>query len=230
VQANLVVLQQALAADFQVFCERNPAPCPLIEITGAGSVEARRSAPGSDLRTDLPRYCVIKNGEIIDQPLSIDTYWQADLVAFLIGCSFTFDTLLLDAGLPVRHVETRCNVPMFRTNLPCHAAGPFAGTMVVSMRPMKASQIDMATGITRGMPGCHGAPVHVGDPGAIGIKDTSVPDFGDAVPVHADETCAFWACGVTPMQILQTSGAPFAITHAPGHMFVTDDCLPDIGE
>ncbi|MGB0716255.1 MAG: putative hydro-lyase [Phycisphaerae bacterium] len=221
-QANLVIVPSAVADDFHEFCDRNRRACPLMERTACGSWEATRSAPGSDLRHDLPRYHVIQDGEITQTVHSIEPFWQQDFVSFLLGCSFTFEDRLIKAGVPVRHVECGMNVPMYRTTIPCESAGVFHGPLVVSMRPMLPAESVLATRISEAMPDAHGGPVHIGAPDAIGIRDIAKPDYGDAVPVKPGETYAFWACGVTPLEALRRARLPLAITHAPGHMFLSD--------
>lgn len=221
-QANLVILPSGVAADFLLFCQRNPKPCPLLYSTSPGEFSPEMIASGSDLRTDLPRYRIWQNGELVDEPEEIKSYWQPDLVSFLIGCSFTFEDALERAGIPVRHVSLKRNVPMYQTNVPCVPAGPFHGNLVVSMRPMSPSLAIRAIQVTSRFPRVHGAPVHFGFPEQIGIRDISRPDFGDAVPVETGEVPVFWACGVTPQSILMAAKVPFAITHSPGCMFVTD--------
>jgi len=222
VQANLVVLPRDWAFDFLLFCQRNPKPCPLLDVTESSDPEPRFIAPGSDLRTDLPVYRVWKNGELIEEPTDITKHWRNDLVSFVIGCSFTFENALLAAGVPVRHIEQRVNVPMYRTNVACRAAGRFSGPLVVSMRPLVPDLASKATQICSRFPRAHGAPVHLGDPAAIGIRDLSRPDYGDLVRVKDGEIPVFWACGVTPQAVLTQARPPFAITHKPGHMFLTD--------
>jgi uncharacterized protein YcsI (UPF0317 family) len=222
VQANLVVVPRELAFDFLLFCHRNPKPCPLLDVTEPGSAEPRLVAPGADLRTDLPRYRVYQYGELIEEPTNLNAWWRDDLVAFLLGCSFTFENALLLAAVPVRHLETHCNVPMFRTNLACRPAGVFHGPMVVSMRPLTPAQAVKAVQVCARYPRAHGAPVHFGDPAAIGIKDLSRPDFGDPVELRSGEVPVFWACGVTPQAVAMEVKPPLLITHKPGHMFVTD--------
>jgi uncharacterized protein YcsI (UPF0317 family) len=222
VQANLVVLPKDLAFDFLLFCHRNPKPCPLLDVTEPGSPEPVHVAPGADLRTDLPCYRVYHHGELVEEPTHLHGHWRDDLVAFLLGCSFTFESALLTAGIPVRHVELGCNVPMYRTNIPCRPAGVFKGTMVVSMRPMTPAQAIQAVQICSRYPRAHGSPVHWGDPAAIGIRDLARPDFGDAVPIHPGEVPVFWACGVTPQSVVMEVKPPLVLTHKPGHMFVTD--------
>ena len=222
VQANLVIVPRELAFDFLLFCQRNPKPCPLLDVTEAGSPEPRLVAPGADLRTDLPRYRVYRNGELIDEPADLARWWRADLVGFLLGCSFTFESALLQAGVPVRHIEQNCNVPMFRTGIACRPAGVFHGPMVVSMRPLTPAQAITATRVCGRFPRAHGVPIHFGDPAAIGIKDVHKPDFGDPVTIRSGEEPVFWACGVTPQAVAMQARPPFLITHKPGHMFVTD--------
>jgi uncharacterized protein YcsI (UPF0317 family) len=224
-QANLVVLSEADAFDFLRFCVRNPKPCPVLEVTEPGSPEPAETAPGADLRTDVPRYRVYRDGELDGEPTDVADLWRDDLVAFLLGCSFTFERALLAEGLPVRHLEQGVNVPMYRTSWQCRPAGRFAGPLVVSMRPMDPAQAIRAARITSRHPSAHGAPVHVGDPGALGILDIGAPDYGDPVEIRDGEVPVFWACGVTPQAVAVASRPALMITHAPGHMFVTD--LPD---
>jgi uncharacterized protein YcsI (UPF0317 family) len=222
VQANLVVTPREQAFDFLLFCQRNPKPCPLLDVTEPGDVEPRTVAPAADLRTDLPCYRVYRNGELAEEPNDIQRLWRDDMVGFLLGCSFTFENALLDAGLPVRHIELGVNVPMYRTNISCRPAGVFRGPMVVSMRPMTMPQAIRAVQVCSRFPRAHGAPIHIGDPAAIGIHDLGRPDFGDAIQLKAGEVPVFWACGVTPQAVAMAAKAPLVITHKPGHMFVTD--------
>jgi uncharacterized protein YcsI (UPF0317 family) len=221
VQANLMVVPSQAAFDFLLFCQRNPKPCPIIEVLEAGRFEPA-CAPGADLRTDLPRYRVYRDGQLVAEPLEVGSLWSPDLVAFLIGCSFSFEEPLAAAGVPLRHVESCVNVPMYRTNRPTAPAGRFHGPLVVSMRPIPAGLVPLAVQITGRFEQVHGAPVHVGAPEALGIADLARPDFGDAVEIRAGELPVFWACGVTPQAAALASRLPFCITHAPGHMFVTD--------
>jgi uncharacterized protein YcsI (UPF0317 family) len=222
VQANLVVVPKDWAFEFLLFCQRNPKPCPVLDVTEPGDPEAKLVAPGSDLRTDLPAYRVWENGELIDEPLNVADRWRDDLVSFLIGCSFTFETALLAAGVPVRHIEQKRNVPMYRTGIPCQPAGRFGGPLVVSMRPLTPADAIRATQICSRLPRAHGAPVHFGDPTAIGIRTLDEPDFGEMVDVRPGEVPVFWACGVTPQAALARAKPPLAITHKPGHMFLSD--------
>ncbi len=221
-QANLVILPREWAFDFLLFCQRNPKPCPLLEVTEPGDPVPRQFAPEADLRSDLPRYRIWRDGELTEERPDIAGLWQEDFVSFLIGCSFTFESALVRAEIPVRHIEENVNVPMFRTNIACQPAGVFHGPMVVSMRPLTPADAIKAVQITSRYPSVHGAPVHLGHPEAIGIQDVSRPDFGDPVRIEPDEIPVFWACGVTPQSVLMAAKVPFAITHAPGCMFVTD--------
>ncbi len=220
-QANLIALPQEAAIEFALFARRNPRPCPLLDVTEPGC-PATRLAAGADLRTDLPAYRVWEHGRCVAEPGDVSRYWRDDLVAFLIGCSFTFERALLAAGVPVRHVEQGANVPMYVTSRQCRPAGRFAGPLVVSMRPVPAGLVATAAAVTARYPAAHGAPVHVGDPAVLGIADLSRPDFGDQVTLRAGDVPVFWACGVTPQAALARAGLPFAITHAPGHMLITD--------
>ena len=221
-QANLVILPKEAAYDFLVFCMRNPKSCPLLDVTEPGSPHPPLTAPSADLRTDLPRYHIYREGKLVDKTTSISDYWRDDLVSFLIGCSFSFEKSSLDQGIPVRQMEMGCNVPMYKTNIPCQPAGRFKGPLVVSMRPIPYNQVVRAVTTTSRFPNVHGAPVHIGSPDEIGIKDLSHPDYGDPVLIKEGEVPVFWACGVTPQAVAAASGAEFMITHAPGHMFITD--------
>jgi uncharacterized protein YcsI (UPF0317 family) len=230
VQANLVVVPRELAFDFLLFCQRNPKPCPVLDVTEAGDPEPRLTAPGADLRTDLPRYRVYRDGKLVDEPHDLKSLWRSDLVGFLIGCSFTFENALLNAGLPVRHLETGTNVPMYKTSIACRPAGVFHGPMVVSMRPMTPAQAIRAVEVCSRFARAHGSPIHIGDPAAIGIHDLDKPDFGDRVEIRAGEVPVFWACGVTPQAVAMETRPAFLITHKPGHMFVTDWRDADLSE
>jgi uncharacterized protein YcsI (UPF0317 family) len=228
-QANLVIVPDDLAFDFLRFCQRNPKPCPMLHVTDRGVCEPGDLAPGADLRTDLPRYRVYRRGVLADEPPNILDWWRDDLVAFLLGCSFSFEAAMQRAGLPVRHLDQGCNVPMYRTAVPCTPAGVFAGPLVVTMRPLTPAQAIEAVVITSRYPQAHGAPVHFGNPDAIGISDLARPDFGDPVPIGPGEIPVFWACGVTPQAVLMETKPELAITHSPGCMFVTDRLAEDIG-
>jgi uncharacterized protein YcsI (UPF0317 family) len=222
VQANLVILPQALAGDFLRFAVANPKPCPILAVAEPGDPRVPTLGGELDIRTDLPRYRVWRDGELVAEPTDITDFWRDDLVSFAIGCSFSFEEALIEAGIEVRHIARGCNVPMYRTNIRCVPAGVFSGPMVVSMRPLKPADAIRAVQITSRFPSVHGAPVHLGLPQAIGIADIGKPDYGDAVPVAADELPVFWACGVTPQAVIAQARPAFCITHAPGSMLITD--------
>jgi uncharacterized protein YcsI (UPF0317 family) len=222
VQANLVVLPAHLAFDFVVLCHRNPKPCPLLEVLEAGDSVPHLTAPGADIRTDLPAYRIYRRGRLEDEVTDASSHWRDDAVAFLIGCSFTFEEALIASGVPVRHQEVGCTVPMYRTDVQCRPAGPFRGRMVVSMRPIPPGLVGRAVQVTGRFPLAHGGPVHVGDPETIGIDDLARPDYGDPVPMKDGEVPVFWGCGVTPQSVALDSEPELMITHSPGRMFVTD--------
>jgi len=221
VQANLIALDKKYAFDFLLFAQRNPKPCPLLGVLEPGEVSSSLLA-GGDIRTDIPSYRVFSHGSLIDEPTDATAYWTEDTVAFVIGCSFTFEQALVDNGVPVAHIEQGVNVPMYLTNIDCEPAGVFSGKMVVSMRPIPAGLVADAVRITSRYPAVHGAPVHVGEPGLIGIDDLGAPDFGDAVDIPAGWVPVFWACGVTPQSIVMHSKPELAICHSPGKMLITD--------
>ncbi|MDU0294406.1 putative hydro-lyase [Saccharothrix longispora] len=223
-QANLIAVPRDWAYDVLLFAQRNPKPCPILDVTDAGST-GTVLADDADLMRDLPRYRVWEHGELRGEFTDAAPFWRDDLVAFLIGCSFTFESQLRIAGVPLRHVEQGRNVPMYVTTTPCRPAGRLHGPMVVSMRYVPAALVGTAREVTARMPAVHGAPVHVGDPAELGIPDLDRPDFGDRTEPHDGDVPVFWACGVTPQAAVVASKPPFAITHAPGHMFVTD--VPD---
>jgi uncharacterized protein YcsI (UPF0317 family) len=222
VQANLVILPKALAHDFLRFAQANPRPCPVLAVSEAGDPRFPTLGAELDIRTDLPLYRVWRNGELIAEPADVRDVWRDDLVSFAIGCSFSFEEALIEAGIEVRHIARATNVPMYRTNIPCVSAGVFSGPLVVSMRPMKPADAIRAVQITTRFPSVHGAPVHLGFPASIGIADIAKPDYGDAVPIAADEMPVFWACGVTPQAVIAQVRPEFCITHAPGSMLITD--------
>lgn len=221
-QANLAILKKEHAFDFLLFCQRNPKPCPLLDVTEIGSPIPKFAASSSDIRTDIAKYRIYKYGELVDEVTDITDYWEDDMVGFLIGCSFTFENALLNNDISIRHIEEDCNVPMYKTNIPCVEAGIFHGKMVVSMRPLPQKDVVRAVQVTSRFPAVHGGPIHIGDPSVIGIHDVHQPDFGDAVPIREGEVPVFWACGVTPQSIAMETKPAIMITHAPGHMFITD--------
>ena len=221
VQANLVMLPKQQAFEFLLFCVRNPKPCPILDVLEPGTAEPS-IAQGADLRTDLPRYRIYRNGKLTEEVSDVSTAFSKDTVSFLLGCSFSFENAMLAAGLPVRNIEEGCNVSMYITNRQCTPAGPFTAPLVVTMRPMTPVQAVRATQITTRFHLTHGAPVHIGDPQQIGINDLSRPDFGDSVTIRTDEIPVFWACGVTSALAATAPALPQVITHSPGHMFVSD--------
>ncbi len=220
-QVNLISVPRDWAYDVLLFCQRNPRPCPVLDVTDPGGTSTVL-APDADLRTDLPAYRVWEDGELAAEPGEVTDRWRDDLVTFLIGCSFTFEWALADAGVPLRHLEQERNVSMYVTDRQCRPAGQMHGPMVVSMRPVPEELLGTAARVTGRMPAVHGAPVHSGDPARIGIADLGAPDFGEAVDLLPGDVPVFWACGVTPQAAVMASRPPFAITHAPGRMFVTD--------
>lgn len=222
VQANLAILPEKLAFDFLRFCQRNPKPCPVIGVSEPGDPTLSSIGFDLDIRTDVPGYCVYKDGVLVDEPADLKAYWREDLVTFAIGCSLSFEEALMAADIPLRHVEKGVKVPMFRTNIACVPAGPFAGPMVVSMRPMTPANAIRAVQITSRFPSVHGAPIHIGLPEAIGIKDLSKPDYGDAVEILEGEIPVFWACGVTPQSVISAAKIEYALAHGPGMMLCTD--------
>ncbi|MEA4920613.1 MAG: putative hydro-lyase [Clostridiaceae bacterium] len=221
-QANLVVLPKEDAYDFLLFTQRNPKSCPVLEVSDVGSRSLRYIADNSDIATDIPKYRVYQNGIMTGEYTDVSSLWRDDLVSFLIGCSFTFESELLEAGIEVRHITQGCNVPMYITDIDTVPAGRFSGKMVVSMRPIPYNQVVKAVTVTAQMPKVHGSPIHIGDPSVIGIKNITKPEFGDPVQIKKGEVPVFWPCGVTPQSVVMNVKPPFVITHAPGHMFITD--------
>jgi uncharacterized protein YcsI (UPF0317 family) len=222
VQGNVVILPRGLAADFLRFCQGNPKPCPLIGVSEAGDPALPMLGEGIDIRTDVPRYRVFRHGRCVEEPTDILGWWRDDLVAFVLGCSLSFEQALLGAGLRVKHIETGTAVPMYATSIQTQPAGAFRGPMVVSMRPYRPAQAIRAIQITSRFPTMHGAPVHLGMPEAIGIRDLAQPDFGSPVEVLPEELPVFWACGVTPQAVVEAAKLEFCITHYPGAMLITD--------
>jgi len=222
VQANLVILRERYAFDFLLFCQRNPKPCPVLEVLEPGVYLTRSMADGADVRTDIPKYRVYREGVLTDTVETIEDLWRDDFVTFLLGCSFSFEEALVKNGVPVRHIEEGKNVPMFKTSIPVVPAGIFKGNLVVTMRPIPEGQVVRAVQITTRYAMVHGAPVHIGRPEAIGIADLNDPDYGDAVTIREGEIPVFWACGVTPQAVIQEAKPDVVITHAPGHMLIGD--------
>jgi uncharacterized protein YcsI (UPF0317 family) len=223
VQANLVILPEIHAFDFLRFCFRNPKPCPLLDVTDPGNPHPDPIwGEDIDLRTDIPFYRLYDRGRVVDGLVDIKSLWKKDLVSFLLGCSFTFEESLEKENIPIRHIECGCNVPMYRTNIQCQPTGIFSGPMVVSMRPVPGNLVTKAVLITSRYPAVHGAPVYIGNPEGLGITEISKPDYGDPVPINANEVPVFWACGVTPQAVALASKIPWMITHSPGYMLITD--------
>ncbi|MFZ0611765.1 MAG: putative hydro-lyase [Desulfobacterales bacterium] len=221
VQANLVMLPESEAFNFLLFCVRNPKPCPILDVLEAGVFEPK-IAPGADLRQDLPRYRIYRNGKLAKEADTVTDEFNEDMVSFLLGCSFSFENALQAAGLPIRNIDEGKNVSMYITSRTCSPAGPFSAPLVVSMRPMTPEQAVRAVQITTRFHLTHGAPIHIGDPYQIGIKDLQHPEFGDPVTIQPGEVPVFWACGVTSSLAATSTPLPLVITHAPGHMFVSD--------
>ena len=221
-QANLVVLPKDDAYDFLLFCTRNPKPCPLLEVTEAGSPEPKTVAPGADLRTDLGGYRIYKKGELVEETKDITNWWQDDMVAFVLGCSFSFEEALVNAGVPVRHFEKSKDCPIYITTQQCVPAGRFSGPLVVTMRPVPSRLVGRAVTVTARFPSVHGSPVHIGNPEALGIKDINSVDYGDPPDIYPGEVPIFWACGVTPQAVALNSKPDLMITHIPAFMFITD--------
>lgn len=221
-QANLAIMPEAFALDFMRFCQRNPKPCPLSGVSDTGNPMMFTLGPDIDIRTDVPAYNIYKHGKLASSASDISDIWQTDFVAFALGCSFTFEHALIRAGIKLWHIDNNTTVPMFRSNIDTVPAGPFHGQMVVSMRAVPAEQVELAIKISRQFPLAHGAPVHFGDPAAIGINDINQPEWGDPAPVADANVPVFWACGVTPQVAIEQAGMPICITHTPGHMLITD--------
>ncbi len=222
VQANLVILPKALAHDFLRFAQANPKPCPVLAVSEPGDPALPSLGEDLDIRTDLPKYRVWRDGELVEEPFDVRHEWRDDLVSFALGCSFSFEQALVEEGIELRHMTCGSNVPMYRTNIRCVPAGRFAGPLVVSMRPLAPADAIRAIQITSRFPSVHGAPVHIGLPEAIGIEDLATPDYGDSVPMQEGELPVFWACGVTPQAVIAEAKPEFCITHAPGSMLITD--------
>jgi uncharacterized protein YcsI (UPF0317 family) len=222
VQGNVAIVPSGAADEFARFCAANARACPILAIGRAGDPTLPTLGEGIDIRTDLPRYRVYRDGALAAETEEIAAFWRQDFVTFVIGCSFTFENALQDAGVPLRHVAQKRNVAMYRTNRRTEAVGAFGGALVVSMRPFSPADADRATEISAGFPTMHGAPIHRGDPAALGIADLSSPDYGESVAVEEDDVALFWACGVTSQVALQSARLPLFIAHAPGCMLVTD--------
>ena len=221
-QANLVIVEDVHALDFMRYCQRNPKPCPVVGVSDTGNPKMTTLGQDIDIRSDVPSYNIYCNGQLTNSCSDITHLWQDNMVAFALGCSFTFEHAILQAGFPLWHVENNRTVPMFKTTIDTVEAGPFSGPMVVSMRAIAASRLDEVKAISAQFPLAHGAPVHWGNPAAIGIHDITAPDWGDPTPVRDGEVAVFWACGVTPQAAIKRAGLLLCITHKPGQMLITD--------
>lgn len=221
-QTNLAILPESFALDFMRYCQRNPKPCPLVGVSDTGNPNMFTLGKDIDITRDVPQYNIYRGGKLDKSTTDISDIWDDQMVAFALGCSFTFERALREAGIPVWHVENDTTVPMFRSNIDTVPAGPFRGKMVVSMRSIPADRVGEAAAISRRFPLAHGAPVHIGDSEDIGIADVARPDWGNAAPVGDGEVTMFWACGVTPQVAIEAAGVPLCITHKPGHMLLTD--------
>jgi len=228
VQGNLCILPSKYSMDFASFCQKNPKPCPLIGFGTKGD-PSLKDLGDIDIRTDVPQYRIWEKGKIIDEPYDIKKYWNEDLTTFVLGCSMSFELPLIEAGIPIQHIENDTIVPMYRTSIDCEPAGQFSGKLVVSMRPLNSKDAIRSIQISSRFPAVHGAPIHLGDPSEIGIKDIMNPEYGDPPKAFKNNQIpVFWACGVTPQSVLQDSKPDFCITHAPGKMLITDKLNNDL--
>jgi uncharacterized protein YcsI (UPF0317 family) len=214
VQGNLVILPRDWADQFLRFCQVNPKPCPVLGVAEEGDPTIPQLGGDLDILTDVPRYRIWRDGELVAEPHDLHAVWRGDLVSVVIGCSFSFEEALLQADVPVRHSAQGCNVPMYRTSIAAPSAGRFHGPPVVSMRPLTPADAIRAIQIISRFPAVHGAPVHLRFPEAIGISRLGWPDYGDPVPVEVGELPVFWACGVTLQAAIAAARPPFAVpTH-----------------
>jgi uncharacterized protein YcsI (UPF0317 family) len=228
VQGNLCILPLEYAAEFAAFCQRNPKPCPLIGMSAPGDPRIPDLGEDLDIRTDLPRYRVFRDGECVDEPTSLTQVWRDDLVSFVLGCSFSFELPMVEAGIRLRHLDNGTNVAMYTTNIACTPAGRFHGPTVVSMRPLTPANAIRAVQVTARYPNVHGAPLHLGFPEQIGIRDILRPDYGPVPEIREGELPVFWACGVTPQEIVRRAKPSLCITHLPGSMLITDRLNRDL--
>ena len=226
-QGNVVILPREWANEFLAYCENNPVSCPLLDVSEVGDAFLPGLGDDIDIRSDIPEYCVYREGNLIEKRSDISDLWQDDMVTFVLGCSFSFEEALMKAGVPIRNIEMGVNVSMYETNIETLPSGRFFGNLVVSMRPLTAQNAIKAIQITSRFPKVHGAPVHMGDPSLIGIKNIYEPEFGNTVEIHSDEIPVFWACGVTPQVAIRNAKPPICITHSPGKMLITDKLNAD---
>lgn len=222
VQANLAIIPAKYALDFMIFCQRNPKPCPVLEVTEIGVSTLKYLSDTADLKTDIPQYRVFKDGECVDEPLDIKRYWREDLVAFLLGCGATVDHVLHGSGITLRHFKEEKVPPIYITNIQCEPAGPFRGPMVVSEKPIQIRQLSQMIQISSRYPLMHGSPIHIGNPKLIGIEDMKKVHWGEESDVLEDELPVFSACGVTPQTVAVNAKLDLLITHYPGKMFLSD--------
>jgi uncharacterized protein YcsI (UPF0317 family) len=228
VQGNVVILPANMAEEFMAFCRLNPIPCPIIGFSKAGDPSLPSLGGDIDIRVDVPEYCIFREGELCETVTDISRYWQDDFVSIVIGCSYSFEDALMSAGYHIRNIDLELNVSMYDTTIPTQSTEHFSGNTVVSMRPFNPKDIAAVTDITNQFSKAHGAPIHIGDPAAIGISNIQQPDYGDAVLIATDEVPVFWGCGVTSQRILRDAKLPLVITHAPGKMLITDVCYEQL--
>jgi uncharacterized protein YcsI (UPF0317 family) len=224
VQANICILPRDWAYDFLLYCQRNPKPCPLLATSEPGSWHLDALGADIDIRRDLPAYHVFREGEFAGEFGDLSEFWRDDFVTFAMGCSFSFEQALLEDGLPLRYLERGSVAGVYETTVATTPAGRYTGPLLVTMRPFSPSDAIRAIQITSRFPNVHGAPVHLGDPAAIGVDLTRrYCDVGDA-SVGPSEIPLFWACGLTPQKAVAAARPPIFITHAPSSMLVTDLC------
>lgn len=222
-QANVTIVPERYAFDFMRFCFRNPKPLPLLEVTEPGEPVPRKSAPDADLRTDVGEYLVLRDGEVAERRHSIAELWRKDHVAFLTGCNLSLDRVMLEAGIPLPHLHSEEAFPaQYRSSIECTPAGAFRGPLVVSLRPVPDALVVPLVELTSRYALSHGAPVHIGDPAAIGVRDLAKVDWGRQNVMPPGHTPMFWACGITAQAAAIASRIPEMIVHAPGRLFVTD--------
>jgi uncharacterized protein YcsI (UPF0317 family) len=222
VQGNVVILPKEQADKFVEFCLLNPTPCPILGVSEPGEYGIPALGDSLDIRHDIPQYHIFENGDLVETPTSIEEFWKDDSVAIILGCSFSFEDALQRKGYKIRNIEMNTNVSMYETTISTNETDDFKGNMVVTMRPFKQHEIDDVVEITRAFEKAHGAPVHIGDPNIIGIKDLNSPEYGSPVTLEEDDIPVFWGCGVTTQSILKKAKLPQVITHAPGKMLITD--------
>ena len=223
VQGSLYILPEEYALDFATYCHRNPKACPLLAIGLVGDPYLPVLGQDLDVRTDVPRYRVMQDGEVIDEPTDIRNLWRDDFVSFVVGCSFSFEHALTMSGVSLRECARGDNVVMYQTNIDTFPAGPFGGKLIVTMRPLVPAQAIQAIQVTSHFQNSHGAPVHIGVPEHIGISDLESPLFNAKPPqMRPDELPVFWACGVTALFAVKHARPSMCIMHKPGSMVIAD--------